>query len=237
MQLAVWSGPRNISTALMYSFAQRKDFVAIDEPFYASYLSLTGLNHPMRDEVIASQPIDPKIVIQRLIDPPRHGPKHMYQKHMTQHMIDAIPRDWIKTVTNVFLIRHPARVIASFSKKYENPTIHDIGFQKQTELFCFLRNAGQNPLVINSYDIRRSPEKMLKKLCLTLSLDFDPAMLCWDAGGSPYDGIWAQHWYGAVHASTGFSDPEGPLPQLPQALRRLEQESLRDYEEMMDYCL
>ena len=149
-------------------------------------------------------------------------------------MIDAIPRDWIKTVTNVFLIRHPARVIASFSKKYENPTIHDIGFQKQTELFHFLRNAGQNPLVINSYDIRRSPEKMLKKLCLTLSLDFDPAMLCWDAGGSPFDGIWAQHWYGAVHVIDFLTRRAAAATAASSGVRM---ESLRDYEEMMDYCL
>ena len=141
MQLAVWSGPRNISTALVCSCAQRKDFGAIDEPFYASYLSLTGLNHPMRDEVIASQPIDPKIVIQHLIDPPRHGPKHMYQKHMTQHMIDAIPRDWIKKVTNVFLIRHPARVIASFSKntKTQQSMISDFKNRRSFSAFCAMQ--------------------------------------------------------------------------------------------------
>ncbi len=237
MQLAVWSGPRNISTALMYSFAQRKDFVAIDEPFYAAYLTLTGLNHPMREEVIASQPTDPDVVIRTLTERPSEGAAHMYQKHMTQHMIEAISRDWMETITNVFLLRHPARVISSFSKKYENPMLHDIGFQKQKELFRFLRDMGQSPIVVDSYDIRRFPEQTLKKLCLHLSLDFDPTMLCWETGGSSYDGVWAKHWYGAVHRSTGFSGPEGPLPDLPVKLRSLEQQALDDYDEMMEHCL
>ena len=237
MQLAVWSGPRNISTALMYSFAQRKDFVAIDEPFYAAYLTLTGLNHPMREEVIASQPTDPDVVIRTLTERPSEGAAHMYQKHMTQHMIEAISRDWMETSTNVFLLRHPARVISSFSKKYENPMLHDIGFQKQKELFRFLRDMGQSPIVVDSYDIRRFPEQTLKKLCLHLSLDFDPTMLCWESGGSSYDGVWAKHWYGAVHRSTGFSGPEGPLPDLPVKLRSLEQQVLDDYDEMMEHCL
>ena len=237
MQLAVWSGPRNISTALMYSFAQRKDFVAIDEPFYAAYLSLTGLNHPMREKVIASQPTDPEIVIRTLTKPQPDGAAHMYQKHMTQHMVDAISRDWMETVTNIFLLRHPARVISSFSKKYENPKLHDIGFQKQIELFRFLCDAGHSPVVVNSYDIRRFPEKTLKKLCLHLSLDFDPAMLRWDIGGSRYDGVWAKHWYGAVHRSTGFYEPEGQLPRLPKKFRALERQVITDYEEMMEYCI
>ena len=237
MQLAVWSGPRNISTALMYSFAQREDFFAIDEPFYAAYLSKTGLDHPMREEVIASQPIDPDVVIRTLTQPPSDGAAHMYQKHMTQHMIDAIPRVWMNTVTNVFLLRHPARVISSFSKKYENPTLHDIGFQKQIELFRFLRDAGHSPVMVNSHDIIRFPEKTLKKLCSHLSLDFDPVMLRWDIGGSRYDGVWAKHWYGAVHRSSGFSKSEGALPDLPKKFQSLKKIALSDYEEMMEYCI
>ena len=237
MQLAVWSGPRNISTALMYSFAQREDFFAIDEPFYAAYLAATGLDHPMREEVIASQPKDPNVVIRTLTQPSCDGAAHMYQKHMTQHMIDAIPRVWMKSVTNVFLLRHPARVISSFSKKYENPTLHDIGFQKQIELFRFLLDAGHTPVMVNSYDIIRFPEKTLKKLCSHLSLDFDPVMLCWDTGGSGYDGVWAKHWYGAVHRSSGFSEPEGTLPDLPEKFQSLQKSALGDYEEMMEYCI
>ena len=237
MQLAVWSGPRNISTALMYSFAQREDFFAIDEPFYAAYLAATGLDHPMREEVIASQPIDPDLVISTLTQPQFHGAAHMYQKHMTQHMIDAIPRVWMKTVTNVFLLRHPARVISSFSKKYKNPTLHDIGFQKQIELFRFLRDAGHSPVMVNSHDIIRFPEKTLKKLCSHLSLDFDPVMLRWDIGGSRYDGVWAKHWYGAVHRSSGFSKSEGALPDLPKKFQSLKKIALSDYEEMMEYCI
>ena len=237
MQLAVWSGPRNISTALMYSFAQREDFFAIDEPFYAAYLAATGLDHPMREEVIASQPTDPKVVIRTLTQPPSDGAAHMYQKHMTQHMIDVIPRDWMKTVTNVFLLRHPARVISSFSKKYENPTLHDIGFQTQFELFRFLRYSGHTPVMVNTHDIISFPEKTLKKLCSLLSLDFDPVMLCWDIGGSRYDGVWAKHWYGAVHRSSRFSESEGTMPALPNKFKSLEKRALSDYEEMMEYCI
>ena len=161
----------------------------------------------------------------------------MYQKHMTQHMIDAFPRVWMKTVTNVFLLRHPARVISSFSKKYENPTLHDIGFQKQIELFRFLHDAGHSPVMVDSYDIIRFPEKTLKKLCSHLSLDFDPVMLSWDIGGSRYDGVWAKHWYGAVHRSSGFSEPEGTLPDLPNKFQSLEKRALSDYEEMIEYCI
>ena len=138
MQLAVWSGPRNLSTAMMYSFANRRDFLAIDEPFYASYLKITGLDHPMRSQIIGSQPTDPKVVVSKFQQMAEKERPHVYQKHMTQHMLPEIPRSWMKNVKNVFLIRHPARVISSFAKKYPNPNLGDIGFVKQKELFLVM---------------------------------------------------------------------------------------------------
>ena len=237
MQIAVWSGPRNISTALMYSFVQRKDFIAIDEPFYASYLRLTGLDHPMRDEVISSQSSDPIKVAVSLVKETGRNKPHVYQKHMTQHMVSGIPRFWMTKIRNVFLVRHPARVVASFAKKIDHPTKDDLGFEKQTELLRFLLKAGYVPIVVNSFELRKNPKKMLVKLCNALGLEFDPCMLTWSAGGSPYDGVWARHWYGAVHQSIGFSKPEGPLPDLKNSLRLLAENAMNDYEFMMDFCL
>ena len=229
-KIAMWSGPRNLSTALMYSFGNRADFAVVDEPFYAHYLRETGLAHPMREEVLASQPQDADQVIQSLTNPIS---QHFYQKHMCQHMLPSVPRGWMNTVKNVFLIRHPARVIASFGAKYEDFGLADIGFSQQLELFEMLRAEGHAPLVIDSADIREKPEPMLTKLCAALDLSFDPAMLSWPKGGHPSDGIWAAHWYNAVHSSTGFAGPEGPLPVLEtEAQQELLAKALPLYERL-----
>lgn len=214
MRLAMWSGPRNLSTAMMYSFGARSDFAVVDEPFYAAYLAQTGLAHPMREAILASQSTDPVQVIDQLLGPIPEGKPHFYQKHMSQHMIAGIPRDWVSQLTNVFLIRHPTRVAASFSAKYDNPTLADIGFVQQVELYDQLQAGGANPVVIDSHDIRKDPEIMLRRLCDAIGLAWDPAMLSWPAGGHPSDGVWATHWYAAVHGSTGFAGPEGDLPDL-----------------------
>lgn len=225
----MWSGPRNLSTAMMYAFGARADFAVVDEPFYAAYLDRTGLDHPMRDAVLASQPTDPAIVAAALVGPIPGNRPHFYQKHMTQHMIAGIPRDWCAHVRHVFLIRHPARVVASFGAKYDNPTLADIGFTQQTEIFDDLTAQGLTPLVIDSADIRRDPRPMLTRLCAALDLPFDPAMLSWPAGGHPSDGVWAPHWYGAVHASTGFAPAEGPPPVLTGAAGDLVAQALPHY--------
>ncbi|MEQ8898276.1 MAG: HAD family hydrolase [Roseovarius sp.] len=216
MRIAMWSGPRNLSTAMMYSFGARADFSVIDEPFYSAYLTQTGLDHPMRDEILASQPCDPKDVIARLLGPIPDGKPHFYQKHMTQHMIEGVPRDWIEEVTNVILIRHPARVAASFSAKYDNPTLADMGFTQQLDLYEQLKSQGRTPVVVDSAEIRRDPEGMLRQLCEVIGLSWDPEMLSWAKGGHPADGVWAQHWYGTVHRSTGFAPAEGNLPDLSE---------------------
>ncbi|MDQ2094227.1 HAD family hydrolase [Rhodalgimonas zhirmunskyi] len=230
MRIAMWSGPRNLSTAMMYAFGARADCAVVDEPFYAAYLAQTGLAHPMRAEIMAAQSQDAEAVAQSLTGPIPAQKPHFYQKHMCQHMLPGIPRDWMARVTNVFLIRHPARVIASFGAKYENPTLADIGFTQQAELYDHARALGQTPIVIDSADIRRAPEMMLRKLCDAIGLAFDPAMLSWPKGGHPDDGVWAPHWYGAVHASTGFAPAEGPLPDLSEEHRALAVAALPIYE-------
>ncbi len=237
MRLAVWSGPRNISTAMMYSFANRSDFEAVDEPFYASYLKCTGLNHPMRDEILASQSINPTEVIETLTGEQNIGSLSQYQKHMTQHMTPKIPRKWMLDVTNVFLLRHPARVVSSFAKKYSNLTVNDIGVSQQVALFKYLRAAGQNPLVLNSEDLRQDPETKLRQLCYGLGIEFQPSMLGWPKGGMPCDGVWARHWYGAVHSSSGFGDKEGALPKLSKHLSDVVNKVLVDYNFMMKFSL
>ena len=237
MRIAMWSGPRNLSTAMMYAFGSRSDFAVVDEPFYAAYLALSGLDHPMRDEIIASQPTDSAKVIESLLGSIPAGKAHFYQKHMSQHMLPEIPRDWIFKVRNVFLIRHPARVAASFSAKYDDPTLSDIGFVQQAELFDQLIDANAKPIVIDSSDIRRDPETMLTRLCTALDLNWDPAMLSWPEGGHADDGVWATHWYGAVHRSTGFAPVESDLPDLTIRQSALSEAAMPAYEHLQRYKL
>ncbi|MFD1913649.1 HAD family hydrolase [Halodurantibacterium flavum] len=230
MRIAMWSGPRNLSTALMYSFGARSDCAVVDEPFYAAYLAQTGLDHPMRAEVLAVQPQDPAAVIKGLLSDP--GKPVFYQKHMTQHMLPGIPRDWMRDCVNVFLIRHPARVVASYSAKREGPDLDDLGFRQQAELFDLVQGWGQTPIVIDSADIRANPGAALSGLCSAIGIGFDPAMLHWPAGGHRDDGVWAPHWYGAVHRSTGFDGAEGPLPALTGAYADLVAQALPYYEKL-----
>lgn len=228
MKIAMWSGPRNLSTAMMYSFGARSDCAVWDEPLYASYLTATGLEHPMRSEIIAAGEVDADKVAAQLIAAHPKGKAHFYQKHMTQHMIEGVDRSWMAQVKNVFLIRHPARVIASYAKKRQGPTLDDIGFWQQAELF----DTCENPIVIDSHDIRDNPKGMLTALCTALGLSFDPAMLEWPAGGHADDGAWAPHWYGAVHRSTGFAGAEAALPQLTGDYADLTRRALPYYEKL-----
>lgn len=232
MRLAMWSGPRNLSTALMYAFASRADCAVIDEPFYAAYLARTGLDHPMRDAVIAAGDTDPDAVIAHLTGPAPHGKALFYQKHMCHHMLDGFNRDWIGACTHVFLIRHPARVAASFDARHDNPTPEDLGFPQQAALFDAVTNRGLPALVIDSADIRADPRASLSALCAALGIAFDPAMLSWPKGGRPEDGVWASHWYASVHASTGFAGPESALPALPARLQAVADSAMANYQRL-----
>ena len=238
MKIAMWSGPRNLSTAMMYAFAARGDCAVIDEPFYGAYLAATGIDHPMRAEVIAAQPSDPADVAAGLLGPIPDGKSIHYQKHMTLHMIPEFDRGFMRALTNVFLIRHPARVVASYSRKREAPTLADIGFVQQAELFDQVAGwMGRAPVVVDSADIRANPRETLERLCTALGISFDPAMLRWPAGPKPYDGAWAPHWYNAVHASTGFDEPEGPPPDLSGDYARLADQALPYYEKLRAIAL
>ena len=238
MKIAMWSGPRNLSTAMMYAFAARGDCAVVDEPFYAAYLAATGLAHPMQQEVIASQSTEPLQVAADCIGPIPQGQSLFYQKHMTLHMIPGFPRDFMRDLTNVFLIRHPARVVASYAKKREGPTLADIGFQQQAQLFDQIADQlGHAPLVIDSADIRANPARALSGLCAALGISFTEKMLHWPAGPKPYDGIWAPHWYNAVHRSTGFEDPEAALPNLAKHYADLVDQALPYYEKLTAHKL
>ncbi len=232
MRIAMWSGPRNLSTAMMYSFGARADFHIVDEPFYAPFLARTGADHPMRAEILAGHPTDPKKVAQSLIGPIPENKPHFYQKHMTHHMVEGMPRDWISKVRNVFLIRHPAYVVASYAKKREGPSLDDLGFLQQADLLEEVRALGQTPIVIDSADIRADPEHMLKRLCATLGLNWDASMLHWPVGGHVQDGVWSKHWYGAVHSSTGFARAEDGIPLLEPEYAALAELALPSYQKL-----
>ena len=230
-RIAMWSGPRNLSTALMYAFAARGDCAVWDEPFYAAYLAATGMDHPMKEAVIAAGPTDPAAVAAACVGPVPEGKPIHYQKHMTLHMIPAFDRGFMDGVTNVFLIRHPAEVVASYSRKRENPTVADIGFVQQAELFAQVADRlGAAPPVVDSADIRRDPAGTLSRLCAAVGIAFTAAMLRWQAGPRPFDGVWAPHWYGVVHRSTGFDPPEGELPVLTGEAARLCDQAMPHYD-------
>lgn len=238
MRIAMWSGPRNLSTAMMYAFAARGDCAVWDEPFYACYLRATGLAHPMAAEIMAADRRDPVEVAEALRTAPPDGKALFYQKHMCQHMIDGMPRDWMADVVNVFLIRHPDRVLASFGAKYADVTLKDIGFAQQGELFDEVaQSLGSAPLVVDSADIRADPRAILTQLCRALGIPFSDNMLQWQAGPRAYDGVWAPVWYRAVHRSAGFAGVEGPLPELTPSLRRISDAALPHYDHLARYKL
>lgn len=233
MRIAMWSGPRNLSTAMMYSFGARDDCAVWDEPYYAAYLAETGLVHPLHEEILGAGETNPDVVAQMCTGPVPDGKSVFYQKHMTHHMRPDFSRDWIKDQVNVFLIRHPARVIASYTAKRENPTAEDIGFAAQTELFeRVCDHLGTPPPVIDSFEVRANPERILRRLCEVIGLAFQPSMLSWPKGGHKNDGVWAPHWYGAVWRSTGFAGAEGPLPEVAENARTLLEASMPHYQAM-----
>lgn len=237
-RIAMWSGPRNLSTAMMYAFAARGDCAVWDEPFYAAYLDATGLNHPLRDLIIATHEPDPDRVAATCKGPVPQQQSLFYQKHMTQHMIPEFDRRWMRACQNVFLIRHPARVLASYAKKRDGVTLADIGFVQQAELFDEVAGwRGAAPVVIDSDDIRADPDGMLRKLCTAIDIPFTRLMLKWPSGGHEADGIWASHWYAAVHRSTGFDGVEGPLPILGGTYAELVSAALPYYQKLAAFRL
>lgn len=209
LRIAMWSGPRNISTAMMRAWENRGDCVVSDEPLYAHYLAHTGLDHPGRDAVIAAGETDWRKVVADLTGAVPGGASLWYQKHMTHHLLPHIDRGWIARLRNVLLIRDPREVVASYVKARATVTAEDIGLLQQVALYDELSAAGQPPPVIDAGDFLRAPEPHLRALCAWLDIDFGERMLHWPKGPRASDGIWAPHWYAHVRESTGFEAPSG----------------------------
>jgi hypothetical protein len=201
VRVAMWSGPRNISTAMMRAWENRPDTVVVDEPFYAAYLARTGIDHPGRDAVIASQPRDPREVVAALRAPVPEGVRVHYAKHMTHHLEDTADLSWTRDFRNVLLIRDPAEVVASYVRSREACEPSDIGLLQQVRL---LDAWNETPPIIDAGDFLRDPEAHLRWLCDWLDIPFTSRMLAWPAGSRASDGVWAPHWYDAVRRSTGF---------------------------------
>jgi hypothetical protein len=234
VRIAMWSGPRTLSTATMRAWENRPDTVVVDEPLYAYYLAATGLDHPGRDAVLAGQPTDWRTVVRSLTEGELpDGATISYQKHMTHHVLPEIDLGTLEGLTHAHLIRDPRRVLASYAKVRDHPTPADLGLARQTELH---RRFG-GP-VIESDDLLRDPEGVLRRLCAALGVPFDAAMLSWPPGPRPTDGVWAPYWYASVEASTGFGPWRGDdVPELPDHLAALAEQCRPFYDELAAQAL
>ncbi len=221
------SGPRNLSTALMYAFAQRNDTRVIDEPFYAYYLrhAIVNVAHPGKSDILNALPQSKESVIRLIAS---IHTKNVFVKGMAHHILENEPT-FLLPWTNIILIRHPEKLLASFSKVIERPSITDIGIKKASEIFQFLKLHGQAPLVIDSDELLKNPSQYLKKMCAYLELPFSEDMLDWEKGGIKEDGVWAPHWYKNVHNSTGFAVQKSSNQKMPVHLQPVLDEALTYY--------
>jgi hypothetical protein len=213
-RLAVWSGPRTISTALMRSWENRPDTIVIDEPLYAHYLHTTGVDHPGRAEVIGAGETNWRNVVATLLGPVPDGTRVFYQKHMAHHLLSGIDRSWVADLTNVLLIRDPREVVASYVRSRADVTPDDLGLAQQIQLYDELAAAGTPPPVIDARDFLLDPERYLRAICRYVGLDFSSRMLAWPSGRRDSDGVWGRYWYEAVWRSTGFAEYRPRDPQL-----------------------
>lgn len=238
VHIAMWSGPRNISTAMMRAFENRPDADVWDEPLYGHYLQQTQITHPGAAEVIADQGTDwQQIARQCQSDSPNHKAV-FYQKHMTMHLLPGMSRDWLHALSNCFLIRHPEQVVASYGTVRPDLTLNDIGFVQQAELFDYVR-AGQHavPVVIDSERFLQNPEGMLRALCQRLGIEFMQQMLNWPAGPRNSDGVWGKYWYDAVWKSTGFARPRNRKIKLNAGFQKIADAALPYYETLRRHQL
>ncbi len=233
--VAMWSGPRNISTAMMYAFANRADCVAWDEPFYGTYLKETGLHHPMRDEILAACETDWRKVEARCVASTTKPV--FYQKHMTHHMLPQFDRKFIRSLTNAFLIRSPEKVLASYAKKHDDVSLHAIGFVEQAEIFDLVcDHLGHAPPVVDADAHLENPRKSLQILCHALGLPFREAMLSWPKGPKSCDGVWAPHWYNAAWSSTGFEKSTATPIKLPVHLQKIADQARPFYDRLRHHA-
>lgn len=238
LRIAMWSGPRNISTAMMRAFENRPDCCVSDEPLYAHYLAHSGIDHPGAAEVIASGDSDWRRVTEALLGAPADDKSIWYQKHMSQHMLAHIERDFIHSLLNVFLIRDPVEVVASYLNTRSQVCADDIGSAAQAQLFDEVaERQGYAPMVIAAATFLRAPEAHLRALCAGLEIDFSPRMLSWPLGPRASDGVWAKHWYQRVWESTGFEPAPPRIYRLDQAAQRVAEQARPHYERLLQHAL
>jgi hypothetical protein len=238
IRIAMWSGPRNISTAMMRAWGNRDDTVVIDEPFYAYYLQASRKQHPGADEVIAAGETDWRKIVAHLTGPVPNDKTILFQKQMTHHFLPEIDREWLSAVTNCFLIRDPCEVISSYIKKREDPSLEDLGFVQQAEIFEFVRpRTNSVPPVIDAKDVLENPEEMLRLLCKAIGIEFSKSMLSWPPGLRETDGVWAKHWYGEVANTTSFQPYRRRHYELPETLRGVYARCRDCYERLHEHRL
>jgi hypothetical protein len=231
IRIAMWSGPRTVSTALMRSWENRPDTVVADEPLYAFYLGRTGLDHPGRTAVIASQPTDWRVVLAQLTSAPLPGGTVIsYAKHMTHHLLPEVDRAALAPLRHAHLIRDPRELLASYARVRTEPTLADLGIGQQAEIFETFGGP-----VVDSRDLLADPEGILRALCRALNVPFDARMLSWPAGPRDSDGVWAPYWYDSVHASTGFAAYRPPAGPLPARLEPLAERCLPYFSRLHEY--
>ena len=202
--VCLWSGPRNVSTALMYSFAERPDTRVVDEPLYGHYLRVTGTIHPGREEVLENVDCDGDRVMRNLLSQTAAGPEVLFMKQMAHHLVE-LDTDFLSRTENIFLVRDPEQMLPSLTIQLPDADLAATGLQKQWRLYESLVSAGQNPAIVDSRELLLDPPAVLSRLCDHLGIPYDDRMLSWEAGPRDEDGIWARYWYHAVHRSTGFA--------------------------------
>jgi len=238
LRIAMWSGPRNISTALMRSWGNRPDTSVVDEPLYAHYLRATGLDHPGAEEVKAHHETDWQKVVAFLAGPVPGGRSIFYQKHMAHHLLPHIGRDWLSRLTHVFLIREPREMLTSLIKVLPSPRLEDTGLPQQVEIFQLIQGRfGTTPPVIDARDVLEQPKPMLERLCEQFNVPFTEAMLSWPPGRRETDGIWAKYWYGNVEQSTMFQPYKPKNEPVPNHLTNVLQECDRMYNNLYRHRL
>ena len=238
VRIAMWSGPRNISTAMMRAWGNRGDTLVVDEPFYTYYLKATGKQHPGAEEVIATGEIDWRKVVAQLTGAVPNDTSIFFQKQMTHHLLPEVDRRWLDEVRNCFLIRDPREVIASYIKKRENPALEDLGYVQQAEIFDFVRASAKSlPPVLDAKDVLGNPERMLRLLCNSIGVEFSESMLSWRPGVRETDGVWAKHWYGEVATTTSFRPYRPTDQQVPERLREIYERCRECYERLYQYRL
>lgn len=234
-KINLWASPRNISTAIMYSFAQRKDMTVVDEPFYATYLSETGIIHPGNQEILDAQINDFNLVLEKVINQ-KYSTPNVFFKQMSHHLMNY-SKDFLLDCKNIILIRDPKEMIISFSKVIDKPNINDLGLKQSFEIFQFLKKNNSAPIVLDSNELLKKPRVVLSKLCKLIEIPFDERMLQWKAGKRIEDGVWAPYWYSNVHNSTGFRPFEQKNLSLKQNQIKLYKECLPLYEELKQYSI